>query len=134
MLSQDLKGKLTHVCKGNVEALLRGEFKLQGTNGMKPNGVWLSWNGGWEDWCSSEQPDWLENRLILSATLKPDLNIFLIDSLEDFQKVFDEFSKLPVAKTKMHELIDSYKSAGLDASSPTNSAVRSFTLQISGSG
>lgn len=59
ILSQNmsLKGKLTHVCKGNAEPLLRGEFKITNPQqNFKPDGVWISWKNGWEKWCKSEQP------------------------------------------------------------------------------
>jgi len=91
--SDSIKGKLTHwLAKEHVPKVLNGEFVLQpGGPRNKPQGLWLSWNNGWEEWCKAESFGDLPRKACLHAQLKPGLNIWLIDSMQDFLDIWQEF-------------------------------------------
>ena len=84
--------KLTHwVRNKHVKAVLKGEeiSKKDHFNSFKPDGFWISVNNGWEDWCKSEMPHWIDNtRTCLKAILSKDINLFVIESKEQFLKEF----------------------------------------------
>ena len=91
--SEDIEGKLTHwISKEHKDKALAAEFKfLEGGLSSKPLGLWISWNGGWEDWTKGEWPDWMKGKVCLTAKIKPGLKLWHIDSLEDFAEIWDEF-------------------------------------------
>ena len=91
--SCSIKGKLTHwIYPNHVDKVLNGEFVLHFREGHnKPKGVWLSWNNGWERWCDSNKFGDLENKVCLKAKLKPGFKIWLIDSMDDFLDLWQEF-------------------------------------------
>lgn len=61
---------------------------------MKPNGLWLSVDNGWENWCKSEQPEWIgKDKTLHHFELTDDVNLFVIDSKEKFLDKFDELTK-----------------------------------------
>ena len=84
--------KLTHwVNKEYVGKVLSGKG-LVSDNGIayKPNGIWLSVDGGWESWCRTEMPGWIgKGKVCLGAKLKDGINIWKIDCKEDFDKEWD---------------------------------------------
>jgi len=118
--SEDIEGKLTHwIGKEFVDKARNGEFEFAG-GGLhsKPIGLWLSWDGGWEDWTSSEWPAWMERKVCLQAKLKPGLKLWHIDTFEDFIRVWNEFKTFANIKEEntymsMISLYDS-KKKGID--------------------
>ena len=92
--SKKLKGKFTHwVDSKYKEDILKGKFNLARTNLIsKPRGLWLSWNGGWERFCKDDFTSWMGSRICLKAKIKPNLNIWLINTLEDFLEVWNKFT------------------------------------------
>jgi len=91
--SDSIEGELTHWLKNEHAPLaLKGEFILQkGTISNKPRGLWLSWTKGWEEWCKVESFGDLPNKTCLHAQLNPGLDIWLIDSMDDFLEVWGDF-------------------------------------------
>lgn len=93
--SEDMNNhKITKVIDKNyAEQLYKGNFYRQkGRNIVnKPNGFWLSINEGWEKWCKSEQPDWIENSVVVELRLNPNYNIMVIDDVEDILSVWREY-------------------------------------------
>jgi hypothetical protein len=94
--SQEITGKLTHwVDAKDKEAILAGSFQLpqarQTGIANKPQGIWISWNGGWEDFCRDDFTTWMDGKACLRASLAPDLRIWKIDTLEDFTAVWHKF-------------------------------------------
>ncbi len=92
--SNKLKGKFTHwVDSKYKEDILNGKFKLARTNLIsKPAGLWLSWNGGWEQFCKDDFTSWMGTRVCLKAKIKPNLKIWLINTFEDFLEVWNRFT------------------------------------------
>jgi len=91
--SQDITGKLTHwIAKKFTDLALLGKFELH-DNFNKPKGMWLSWNNGWEDWCNSEQPNWINKEKFdcLNAKLKYNLKLWLIDNMNDFLDLWGKY-------------------------------------------
>jgi len=112
--SETITGKLTHWVKPEfVECVLSGNNKLHQGIFIKPLGVWLSWNNGWEEWCESE-PNFISGRICLEAKLKDGLNVWLIDSIKDFNDIWNqfdnktEFSTILIDNKFWHWLQDTY--------------------------
>ncbi len=57
-------------------------------SGDKPYGFWYEVDGSWQDWCASNQADWLEGRWLHKVTLGNE-RILMITNLADF----DAFSQ-----------------------------------------
>ena len=90
--SETIKGKLTHWVKPEyVDRVLSGDIRLHQGLKTKPLGVWISWNNGWEKWCKSES-DFIAGRTCLKVKLKDGLNVWLIDSLDDFNEIWKQFN------------------------------------------
>lgn len=49
-------------------------------------GLWLSIDGGWESWCSYEEPDWLGDNQY-AVTLTPDSKVLYIDSVDQLHDI-----------------------------------------------
>ena len=86
--SKDIKGKITHLTnKENFNSIINEGYKVGNRTGsFKPKGLWLSWEGGWEQWTKENNYRWKESTL--KVELDPDLKILLIDSLNDFKEVY----------------------------------------------
>lgn len=84
--------KLTHwVHKDFVEKVLKGEGITRERGWLKPIGVWLSVNNGWENWCKSEQPDWIgKNMVCLKAKLKKGIKLLVINKAEIFHSEWEK--------------------------------------------
>lgn len=91
--SNEIKGEFTHwVGIKHKESVLNGQFRLLPSSlPSKPTGLWLSWNGGWEYFCKYDYTDWMKGKTCLKAEIKPNLNIWLIDSFVDFIEVWNKF-------------------------------------------
>ena len=100
--SENIHGRLTHwIDEAYAEKAIHGEFRCKTDNVLpsKPVGLWLSWNGGWEEWCNGEWPDWMKDKICLTVKLKHGLNIWLIDELEDFLLIWEDFKNdIPAQK------------------------------------
>ena len=58
-------------------------------HGFKPNGLWLSVDGGWRDWCSGEMPHWLEGPEIeFTVDLSRILVIDTVAKLDAFNETY----------------------------------------------
>ena len=94
--SETIKGRLTHWLKKEYsEPALNGVFNLMDSKlVIKPKGLWLSWNDGWEEWCKDNDCDWVNpaEKDCLVAELKPGLKLWLIDDTKDFFDVWHEYS------------------------------------------
>lgn len=51
----------TVVSKNPIGLILRAEQDPCIKYPIKPKGLWYSVNGGWEEWCAAEQPNWLHD-------------------------------------------------------------------------
>jgi len=49
----------------------------------KPPGFWISLDGGWEEWCISEEFRDVPNETICNVYLKPNLTFIRISTVED---------------------------------------------------
>jgi len=49
----------------------------------KPSGFWISVDGGWEDWCTSEEFRDVQNETICDVYLKPNLTFIRISTVQD---------------------------------------------------
>lgn len=78
----------THTCNFHQELDIANNFHpVENIGGVKPRGgFWLSINEGWEHWCESEMPNWLEGTRY-QAKLKPSVNIYWIWTNEDLDKL-----------------------------------------------
>lgn len=83
--------KLTHFSKEKDLKLEVREYPNSKDHVFKPNGLWLSANGGWEDWAGSEMPDMVD-RCCYEIELAKNVNLLVIDSKEKFNKVFKELT------------------------------------------
>lgn len=94
--SQGIKGKLTHwLAPEHKDTALTGKFFVDYKEGQiknKPEGLWLSWNDGWEKWCESES-NFIKEKVCVNASLKKNLKIWHIDCLKDFEEIWNEFVK-----------------------------------------
>ena len=61
-------------------------------NIIKPIGFWLSVDGSWERWLDGSWEEWLVGKICLKATLSEDINLFIIESKEQFLKEFKELT------------------------------------------
>jgi hypothetical protein len=63
----------------------------------KPDGIWLSWENGWEDFCnncgSTLTKRWVNPKkyTCFDAYIPKDIRIWLINSLDDFYEMWLEF-------------------------------------------
>ena len=91
--------KLTHICNFHQSLDLTNVKPIKNIKRNKPEGgIWLSINNGWEKWCASESPAWLEGTRYV-ATLKPKARILWINSSKDLEHLpdnpkMDEYTKL----------------------------------------
>jgi len=103
--SQRIKNKITHTTfSKHIKLLVNGQCYVRPTkrDGMKPDGIWLSVDNGWEDWCKGED-FMLDRDAQLQVQLKDDLEILVIDSMENFLTWMHEFEAYnEVDKTKMY--------------------------------
>jgi len=85
--------KLTHITtKENKERILKEGFKIRDNkNHFKPNGVWLSIDNGWEDWCRYNDFRKDEQDAILEVKLRNPDKYYTMDSMDDFLAMFHEF-------------------------------------------
>lgn len=81
--------ELTHwVDKEHVDKVLSGDNTITPEMPFKPKGIWLSVNGGWEDWLDGNWQEWLVGKVKLKATLKEDLNLFVIYNQTGFEEMW----------------------------------------------
>ena len=124
VLSQDLDGTFTHWVRAEfVNSVSVGDIVIPKSNLMgKPVGLWISWNNGWEDWCSSEQPDWIGvGHNCFSVSLRRDLKLWLIDSMDDFMSVWSQFTdKPPIFSLPLNMFWFWLKERGYDGVALTN--------------
>jgi len=104
--SQDITGTLTHWSE-HCKSICKEGFTINKRSVLlnKPNGVWISWNGGWEQYVKDYFPSWMTaTTLSVSVKIKPDLNIWLIDSYEDFMHMWNqsEFKNINPKNTGLH--------------------------------
>jgi hypothetical protein len=59
---------------------------------FKPVGFWLSVDGSWERWLEGNWKAWLKDKVCLNAELSKDINLFIIESKEQFLKEFKELT------------------------------------------
>lgn len=88
------KHKITKVIhREYAEQLYKGNFyRPKGRNiANKPNGFWLSINEGWENWCKSDMPDWINDSVIIEMRVNPNHNVMVIDTKEDILDVWKEY-------------------------------------------
>jgi hypothetical protein len=71
--------KLLHYSKEPFQLDLNKEYI---TNHWKPKGLWISVDNDWAAWCESENYCLERMKCVSEVTLKPDSNVFLIDTLE----------------------------------------------------
>lgn len=95
--SEQITGKFTHWClTADADALVAGKRRQpERQNHTKPAGMWLSWNGGWEQFCETWE-SWMEGRTCLRASIKPGLKILEIDCMADLDEAFTGFEQNPV--------------------------------------
>lgn len=58
----------THVSRSKDAALVVRAEPVQDST-FKPKGFWYSVDGGWEEWCKSEMPHWIEGLPAFRVTL-----------------------------------------------------------------
>ena len=88
------RGCITHIIpKRFTEQAIKGEFKINPGLSFKPTGLWLSWNHGWQHWCKYEEFLDIEDYDQLNVELELTLKFWLIDSKEDFNELWLEYSK-----------------------------------------
>jgi len=65
-----------------------GKFKIidKGKFEIKPKGFWISVNNSWENWLKGNWESWLKEKVCLKVTLSEDINLFIIESKEQFFK------------------------------------------------
>jgi len=88
------KHKITKVIeKKYLNDLLNKPIKIKNKNDIsnKPNGFWLSINEGWEKWCKSEMPEWIENSTIAELKFNPSYNIMLIEEVNDIIGAWNDY-------------------------------------------
>ena len=85
----------THVSKS--DSISVRAVKQRERAGDKPHGFWYEVDGSWRDWCSSEQPDWLEDMHLHEVTLG-DERILTVSNLADFAA----FSKKYATSSGLH--------------------------------
>ncbi len=84
--------KLTHwTDKEYKKILLKGIIK-QSRHFMKPSGIWISVNGSWEKWLDGNWEGWLKGKVCLNVELKKDINLFIINSKQQFLNKFKELT------------------------------------------
>jgi len=99
--SEQIKGKLTRwVDNDLINAIdtLEEDDKSKHIPMLpnKPIGVWISWDNGWEEWCNNNgehTSEWVnpKTHTCYDITLKKGLKLWLIDSHQDFLKVWHNY-------------------------------------------
>jgi len=87
--------KLTHwTNKEYEEKVLEGKaiFSHPQKHFIKPDGLWISVDGSWEDWVNGEWDSWMNNKVCVEVELAKDINLFVINSKEEFLKKFKEIT------------------------------------------
>jgi len=105
--SQYITASLTHLTSHQgYDGMIKNGIKIvdHGINGLiyKPPGFWISVDGDWERWCTSEDFIDVENSIICNVYLKPNLAFIRISTVEDA----DELTKfiLPNLKNRYPEM------------------------------
>ena len=60
----------------------------------------------WEQWCSTEMPEWLENKEKFDFTLAENARVLTIDSLEDMKAVAKDYTKVFIPGMDLMNCID----------------------------
>lgn len=89
----------THIANEPITAIEeRSQSREQIRCNEKPSGLWYSVDGGWEEWCASEMPGWLErNKVRYTLTLGEERILRL--TTEDAIRSFDRQFNKPVYKS-----------------------------------
>ena len=96
-----MKQKLTHwIDKSLKNKILQGQFtqkineetSLLIIEPLKPEGFWLSVNGSWERWIEGNWDSWLIGKVCLRTIIAKDINLFIIESKEQFLREFKELT------------------------------------------
>jgi len=112
--SESIKGKFTHwLDRKYKKDVLKGIFDVKEPNlVIKPKGIWLSWNGGWEGYCREDYTSWMKGKVMLNAKIKSGLRIWLIDDVDDFMEVWNQF-ELPAVINPKIKLINDFGPASM---------------------
>ena len=96
--------KREHIVRGKFDPLLVHQGVVEQRVHMKPSGLWYGVDGGWEEWCASEMPQWLGG-----AKYELDLDeskILIVRNIEAFDKEYGVTVKVPGAPDLDHFHID----------------------------
>ena len=74
------------------------------TNSNKPPGFWISLDGDWEDWCTSEEFRDVDAETICDVYLKPNLTFIRISTVKDA----DELMSFLVPELYLHRYEEAY--------------------------
>lgn len=88
IMSEELDCVLTHVCKksayDNMQIVDRIKSWESSLSIGKPYGMWLSVNHSWEEWCTSQMPEWYTDEHVSAlARLPSGLRFMSITSAPD---------------------------------------------------
>lgn len=93
----EAEAKRTHIAKRPVEIVRATPLAKQRVD-SKPKGFWYSVDGGWEEWCRSEMPSWIEGCASYEVLLSGE-NILKLRTVTDIDLFHEEF-KAPLAGMK----------------------------------
>ena len=84
---------MTHLTsEKGFEGMKKNRIKLPdlGDNALlyKPPGFWVSLDGDWEQWCTSEEFRDVQSETICDVYLKPNLTFIKISTVEDANELF----------------------------------------------
>lgn len=110
-----LRGTFTHWLDPKYkQCALDGKFVLhKSAIPNKPKGFWISWNNGWEDWCHAES-NFIKDQVMLKVEFtKPDMKTLLIDTKQDLDGLWREYSGTELGMSSLMGLIESEKRFGI---------------------
>jgi len=110
--SQYITSKMTHLTpEDGYLGMKKTGIKIpdRGDNALlyKPSGFWISLDGDWEKWCTSEEFRDVPNETICDVYLKPNLTFIRISTVKDADELFSFLiPKLHNHRIHVHNFLD----------------------------